>query len=226
MIMNVPCRYVRCVVNSNWKLRTTEKWQHRFGITGNIACVPIHAFVLSSNTCLFFQWSFAQNLNNISPIIWYCCNIWRPYKISNILYKTNKKAVFFINNIQHVMWPFLNAFILLVAWRVFVWKHWKVCCSLLQWSDIHTGIWCRTCTVCFFRSLLRIFLSFPPIWVCEMKVLWKVTSSHAEDLRPIFLILSRVQHEEFYYDKAISCKSYVQLLIQDVFSVSSKTCQL
>ena len=42
----------------------------------------------------------------------------------------------------------------------------------------------------------------------------------------LFFILSRVQHEEFHYDKAISCKSYVQLLIQDVYSVSSKTYQL
>ena len=41
-----------------------------------------------------------------------------------------------------------------------------------------------------------------------------------------FFILSRVQHEEFHYDKAISCKSYVQLLIQDVYSISLKTCQL
>ena len=41
-----------------------------------------------------------------------------------------------------------------------------------------------------------------------------------------FKILSRVQHEEFHYNKAVSCKSYVQLLIQDVPSISSKTCQL
>ena len=44
----------------------------------------------------FFQQSFARNLMNISPIIWYCCNIRRPYKISNILYKTNEKAVSFL----------------------------------------------------------------------------------------------------------------------------------
>ena len=31
------------------------------------------------------------------PIVWYCCNIWRPYKISNILYKTNEKAVSFLS---------------------------------------------------------------------------------------------------------------------------------
>ena len=41
-----------------------------------------------------------------------------------------------------------------------------------------------------------------------------------------FFTLSRVQREEFHYNKAISCKSYVQLLIQDVYSISSKTCQL
>ena len=49
----------------------------------------------------------------------------------------------------------------------------------------------------------------------------KVASSRAE-----YLKLSRVQREGFHYDKAISCKCYVQLLVQDVYSVSSKTCQL
>ena len=43
----------------------------------------------------FFQRSFAQNLKNISLIVSYCCNIWCPYKISNILYKTKEKAVSF-----------------------------------------------------------------------------------------------------------------------------------
>ena len=45
----------------------------------------------------FFQRSFAQNLKNISPIVWYCCDIWRPYKIYNILYKTNEKTVSFLS---------------------------------------------------------------------------------------------------------------------------------
>ena len=77
--------YVRCVVISNWKLWTTEKRQHRFGITRNIACVLIHACVLTnlalhSNTLLFFQRSFARSLKNTSLIIWYCCNIWRYTK--------------------------------------------------------------------------------------------------------------------------------------------------
>ena len=45
--------YVRCVANSNWKLWTNEKWQHHFGITGNVACVPIHAFALHSDTRFF-----------------------------------------------------------------------------------------------------------------------------------------------------------------------------
>ena len=177
--------YVRCVANLDWKLWTTEKRQHHFGITGNVACVPIHAFALHSDT-RFFQRSFVRNLKNISPIVWYCCNIRRPYKISNILYKTNEKAVFFINNIRNVMWPFLSAFIFPATWRVFVRKHWKVCCSLLQWSDIGTVVWCKTCTVRFFRSLLRIFSSFPPIWVCEMKVLWKVHLPTSKIWKPFF----------------------------------------
>ena len=44
-----------------------------------------------------FQQSFARNLKNISLIVWYCCHIRRPYKISNILYKTNEKAVSFLS---------------------------------------------------------------------------------------------------------------------------------
>ena len=43
----------------------------------------------------FYGEFFARNLKNISPIVWYC-NIWRPYKLSNILYKTNEKAVSFL----------------------------------------------------------------------------------------------------------------------------------
>ena len=176
---------------------------------------------------VFFQRSFARNLKNISPIVWYCCNIQCPYKISNILYKTNEKAVSFLLTTSgterdlsrvpsfsrpHGMSLFGNIK--------------KMCCSRLQWCDIGTVVWCRTCTVRFFRSLLRLFSSFPPIWVCEMKVLWKAASSHAEDLKLVFFILSRVQREGFHYDKAISCNCYVQLLIQDVNSILSKTCQL
>ena len=58
------------------------------------------------------------------------------------------------------------------------------------------------------------------LYVCQMccKLKLKIWN--------LFFILSRVQREEFHYDKAISCKSYVQLLIQDVRSVSSKTYQL
>ena len=193
--------------NSNWKLWKTEKWQHRFEITRNVTCVPIHAFALHRNTRVFFQWSFAQNLKNISLIVWYCCNIWRPYKIPNILYKTKEKAVsFFINNIWHVTWPFLNDFILPAAWCVFVRKHRKVCCSLLQWSDVGTAVWCRTCTVHFFGSLLRIFSSFPPIWVCEIKYCEKWHLPAPKIWNPFFL-LSQVQPEEFCYNKALSCKS-------------------
>ena len=221
--------YIRYVANSNWKLWTTEKWQHRFGITGNVDCVPIHAFALHSDTC-FFQWSFAWNLKNIFPIVWYCCNIRCPYKISNILYKTNKKAVFFINNIWHITWPFLSAFIFLAAWRVFVQKHWKVCCRLLQWSDVGTVVWCRTCTVRFFRSLLRLFSSFPPIWVCEMKVLWKVASSCAEDLKPVFLYLAEYSIKNFItirqYLVNLTCNCWFRMCTQFHQKLVSYKCML
>ena len=100
--------------------------------------------------------------------------------------KQTRNSLFFIYNIRNVTWPFPSAFIFPAAWRVFVRKHRNVCCSLLQWCDVGTVVWRRTCTVRFFKSLLRLFSSFPPIWVCEMKVLWKVASSRAEDLKPVF----------------------------------------
>ena len=71
-------------------------YKHCFGISGNVACVPIHVFALHSDTGFFLR-CFATNLKNISLIVWYCCNIWRPYKIANILYKTNEKAVSFLS---------------------------------------------------------------------------------------------------------------------------------
>ena len=129
-----------------------------------------------SNPCIcttqWYSGGFSRVLHEIwrifLPIIWYCCNIQRPYKISNILYKTNEKAVsFFIDHIQNVMWPFPSAFIFVSLFG----NTDKVCCSLLQWCDVGTVVWCRTCTVRFSRSLLRLFSSFLPIWVCEMKVL-------------------------------------------------------
>ena len=103
----LPCMFVRCVANWNWKLWTTEKWQHRFGITGNIACIPIHAFALHSDTCLFFQRSFARNLKNISPIVWYCCHIWRPYKRYLIFCtkQTRKQSLFYQHPEHHVTFP-------------------------------------------------------------------------------------------------------------------------
>ena len=209
--------YVRCVVILNWKLLTTEKWQHRFGITRNITCVLIHACVLAnlalhSNTLQFFQLSFAWSLKNISPIISYRCNIW-----------CYTKYLIFLHLAQHVTFP---------EWLHSPGRMVCLCSQTLkgvsQYSSVawcNTSVWCRTCTVRFLRSLLRIFSSFQPIWVFEMKVLWKVASSYVEDLKTVF-ILSWVQHEEFYYDKATCCKSFMQLLIQDVYSISSKTCQM
>ena len=108
-----------------------------------------------------------------------------------------RKQSHFIDNIWHVTWPFPNDFILPATWHVFVRKHQKVCCSIHQWSDVGTSIWCRTCNVRFFRSLLRIFSCFPLIWVCKMKVLWKVASSGAEDLKTVFLYSAKYSVKNF-----------------------------
>ena len=211
--------YVGCVANSNWKL-WTKKLQHHFEITGNVTHVPIHAFALHSDTrfskVLHEIWSIFPRSFDIVVI----SDIPTRYLIF-CTKQTRKQSLFYWHPERHA-----SAFIVPATWRVFVRKHWKVCCSLLQWSNVGTVVWCRTCTVRFFRSLLRLFSSFSPIWACGMKVLWKVASSHAEDLKPFFYIVSQVQREEFHYDKAISCKSYMQLLNQDVYSISSQTCQL
>ena len=167
----------------------------------------------------------------IFPIVWYCCNIWRPYKISNILYKTNEKAVSFLSTTsgtsRDLSW--VPSFPL-AAWRVFVPKHQKVCCSLLQWSDVHTWIWSRTCTVHFFRSSLRLFSSFPPIWVCEMKVLWKVASSRAEDLKPVFLYLAEYIVKNFIttrqYFVNLTCNCWFRMCTQLYQKLVSYKCML
>ena len=217
--------YVRCVANSNWKLWTTEKRQHRFGITGNVACVPIHAFALHSDT-RFFQLSFARNLKNISPIVWYCCNIWRPYKISNILYKTNEKAVSFLSTTSGTSRDLSRV-------HSFSWPHGmslfgniETCvvvsfsgATSVQWSDVEHALYAFS-GVCW--DYIQVFRRFGCAkWkYCEK---WHLP---APKIWNLFFILSWVQHEEFHYDKAISCKSYMQLLIQDVCPFSSKTYQL
>ena len=156
----------------------------------NVACVPIHVFALHSDTrflfCFFLQQSFARNLKNISPIVWYCCNIQRPYKISNILYKTNEKAVSFLSTTSGTSRDLSRVPSFSRLHGVSLFGNTERCVLVsfsgptqVQWSDVEHALR-------FFRSLLRLFSSFPPIWVCEMKVLWKVASSRAEDLKPVW----------------------------------------
>ena len=217
--------YVRCVANSNWKLWTTKKRQHCFGITGNVTCVPIHAFALHSDTH-FFQRSFARNLKNISPIVWYCCNIRRPYKISNILYKTNEKAVSFLSTTSgtscDLSWvhSFSQPHVVSLLGNI------ERCvvvsfsgATLVQWSDVEHALYAFSGVCWDYFQVFRRFgcakWKYCEKWHLPVPKIWN-----------LFFILSWVQREEFHYNKAISCKSYVQLLIQDVCSVSSKTYQL
>ena len=131
--------------------------------------------------------------------------------------QTRKQSLFYQQHPErHV--TFHVAFIFPAAWHVFVRKHRKVCCSLVQWSDVGTVVWCRTCTAHFFRSLLRLFSSFPPIWVCEMKVLWKVASSRAEDLKPIFLYLAEYSVKNFIVTRQylvnLTCNCWFRMCTQ------------
>ena len=217
--------YVGCVANLNWKL-WTEKQQHCFGITGNVACVLIHAFALHSDTFFFFQQSFARNLKNISLIVWYCCNIRRPYKISNILYKTNEKAVSFLSTTSGTSCDLSRVPSFSWLHGVSLFRNAERCvvvsfsgATSVQWSDVEHALWAFS-GVCW--NYFQVFRRFGCAkWkYCEK---WHLP---APKIWNPFFILSRVQREGFHYDKAISCKCYVQLLIQDVYSISSKTCQL
>ena len=142
-----------------------------------------------------------------------------------------RKQSHFIDSIWHVTWPFLDDFILPAAWRVFVQKHQKVCCSILQRSDVGTSIWCRTCNCAFFRSLLRIFSRFLPIWVCEMKVLWKVASSRTKDLKTIFFLYLAVYSVKNFimtrqYVVNLMCNCWCRICTQFYQKLVSYKCML
>ena len=175
---------------------------------------------------IFFQRSFARNLKNISPIIWYYCNIRRPYKISNILYKANEKAVSFLSTTSSTSraLSWMPSFSQLHGVSLF--GNIERCvvvsfsgATLVQWSDVEHAL-CTFSGVCW--DYFQVFCRFGCAkWkYCEK---WHLP---APKIWNLFFILSQVQREEFHYDKAISYKSYMQLLIQDVYSVSSKTYQL
>ena len=187
-----------------------------------------------SNPCIcttqrysfFFKRSFARNLKNISLIVWYCCNIRRPYKIANILYKTNEKAVSFLSATSGMSRDLSRVHSFSWLHGVSLFGNIERCvvvsfsgATSVQWSDVDPAL-CAFSGVCW--DYFQVFRRFGCAkWkYCEK---WHLP---APKIWNLFFILSRVQREEFHYDKAISCQSYVQLLIQDVCSVSSKTYQL
>ena len=174
----------------------------------------------------FFQRSFARNLKNISPIVWYCCNIWRPYKLSNILYKTNEKAVSFLSTTSGTSRDLSQVPSFFRPHGVSLFGNAERCvvvsfsgATSVQWSDVEHAL-CAFSGVCL--DYFQVFRRFGCAkWkYCEK---WHLP---APKIWNPFFILGQVQREGFHYDKAISCKCYVQLLIQDVYPISSKTCQL
>ena len=113
--------------------------------------------------------------------------------------KQRESSLFFIDNIRHVTWPFLNAFILPAAWCVFVRKHRKVCCSLLQWSDVihESDVEHALCAFSgVYPDYFQVFRQFGSVkwkyyekWHLPVPKIWNP-----------FFILSWVQHEEFHYN--------------------------
>ena len=171
--------------------------------------------ICTTQQSLFFQRSFAQNLKNISPIVWYCCNIWRPYKISNILYKTKEKAVSF----------------LLITSGTSCDLSWMTSFSGPHGMSLFGNI--ERCVVvsfsgpthcALFQEFIENIFMFSTngnlgVW---NTVLWKVASSSAKDMKPIFFIyLAKYSVKNF-----ITTRQYlVNLTCNDVYSISSKTCQ-
>ena len=177
-----------------------------------------------------YSFFFSEVLQEIwrifPPIVWYCCNIRRPYKISNILYKTNEKAVSFLSTTSGTSRDLSWVHSFSQPHSVSLFGNTERCvvvsfsgATSVQWSDVEHAQ-CAFSGVCW--DYFQVFHRFG----CAK---WKYCEKchlPAPKIWNLFFILSGVQCEEFHYDKAISCKCYVQLLIQDVYSVSPKTYQL
>ena len=113
---------------------------------------------------VFFQGSFARNLKNIPPIIWYCCNIWRPYKISNILYKTNEKAVPFLSTTSGTSCDLSRVHSFSRPHGVSLFGNIETCVvvsfsgvTLVQWSDVEQAL-CAFSGVCW--DYFQVFRQF------------------------------------------------------------------
>ena len=218
--------YVRCVANSNWKLWTTEKRQHRFRITGNIACVPIHAFALHSDT-RFFSVKFCKKSEEYFPRLFDIVVISDiPTRYLIFCTKQTRKQSLFLSTTSGTSRDLSRVHSFSRPHSMSLFGNTKRCvvvsfsgATSVQWSDVEHAQ-CAFSGVCW--DYFQVFRRFG----CAK---WKYCEKchlPAPKIWNLFFILSGVQCEEFHYDKAISCKCYVQLLIQDVFSVSPKTYQL
>ena len=137
-----------------------------------------------------FQQSFAQNLKNISLIIWYCCNILRPYKISNILYKTNEKAVSFLLTTSGTSCN--------LSWRPsFSWPH-----GVSLFGNI------ERCVVVSFSGLSSIRPVYPSF---HLSVLWAEVVSNPRCLSVIHTL-----HFSLLYSYLTQC--FRQLYSQLIFT--------
>ena len=111
----------------------------------------------------FFQLSFARKLKNTSPIVWYCCNIRCPYKISNILYKTNEKAVSFLRTTSGTSRDLSQVHSFFRPHGVSLFGNTERCvvvsfsgATSVQWSDVEHAL-CASSGVCwdYFQAFRR-----------------------------------------------------------------------
>ena len=112
----------------------------------------------------FFQRSFARNLKNISLIVWYCCNIQIPYKLSNILYKTNEKAVSFLSTTSGMSHDLSRVPSFFRLHSVSLFGNTERCvvvsfsgATSVQWSDVEHAL-CAFSGVCL--DYFRVFRRF------------------------------------------------------------------
>ena len=172
-----------------------------------------------------FQRSFAQNLKNISLIVWYWCNIWCHYKISNILYKTNEKAVSFLSTTSGTSRD--------LSWvPLFSWPHGASLfgnierCVVVSFSGptyIHKSD--VEHALCTFSGVYWDYFR-----VCEMKLLWKVASSRTENLKPVFLYLAEYSVKNFIttwqYLVNLTCNCWFRMCTQFHQKLVSYKCML
>ena len=146
-VRQMCCKLELKTLNNRKTTASLQNHQKRPCITRITRNVHCDTRVFSANFCMKSEEYFPRSfdivvISDIPTRYLIFCTKW-------------ESSLFLIDNIRNVTWPFLSAFIFPAAWRVFVRKHRKVCCRLLQWSNAGTVVWCRTCTALFQEFIFK-----------------------------------------------------------------------